>query len=115
MARQYIAVRFRPADRQPYTYHNDGAPVAVGDRVKVPDRSGDGWNRATVEAVDVEEPKFATKAILGMVEEAAPAVDEQLLKAPPAEPHKPDLFRDYVEDTRAGLAGPAMLFGDELF
>lgn len=76
--RQYVAVKFRPTDRQPYTYHNDGDPVAVNREVKVPDRSGDGWNRAIVVGI-VDKPKFDTKAILGL----APATD-----ALPADPPK---------------------------
>lgn len=68
-SRQFIACKFRPNDKREFTYHNDGPPVAVGDQVKVPDRSGDGWNAVTVSAVGVPEPtKFATKAILGKVE-----------------------------------------------
>lgn len=39
--RQYVACKFRSEDARSYTYHNDGEPVAVGDLVKVADRSGD--------------------------------------------------------------------------
>jgi hypothetical protein len=84
MSRQYVAVHFRPGDKRTYTYHWDGEPVACGDQVKVPDRSGDGWSRVTVAEISWQEPKFATKPILGPVkpeDTAAPApapkVEEQ--------------------------------------
>lgn len=71
--RQYIRVKFKWGDRE-YTYHNDGPPVAAGQEVRVPDRSGDGWTRVTVTEIGVEPPtKFATKAILGL----APPKDEE--------------------------------------
>lgn len=63
--RQYVAVTFRPGEARTYTYHNDGAPLAIGDEVKVADNRSDGWKRVTVAAVDVAEPAFATKPILG--------------------------------------------------
>lgn len=70
-SRQFVACKFRPNDKRDFTYHNDGPPVRVGDQVKVPDRSGDGWNAVTVSAVDVPPPtKFETKGILGKVEGA---------------------------------------------
>ena len=65
---QFIKVRFGPLDERRYTYLNDGDPVAVGDFVKVPDaRNPDSWKRVEVMEVDVEEPNFACKAILGKV------------------------------------------------
>lgn len=67
--RQFVAVEFRSGGR-PYTYHNDGAPVWAGAVVKVPERSGDGWQRATAVSISDEEPAFATKGILGLVEES---------------------------------------------
>jgi hypothetical protein len=66
---QFIKCKFRETDSRAYTYRNDGAAVAVGDYVKVPDKSGDGWKKVFVSEVDVEEPtQFACKAILGLWE-----------------------------------------------
>lgn len=66
MSRQFIAVRFDRGSR-PYTYHNDGAPVEVGARVKIAGRRADeGWQGATVVEI-VGPPAFETKAILGVV------------------------------------------------
>lgn len=74
MSRQFIACKFRSSDTRTYTYHNDGEPVAVGDFVKVTDRSGDGWKKIEVAEIDVPEPtKFPTKPILGKYE---PEADE---------------------------------------
>ena len=74
--RQYIGVRFSPDAGRVYTYHNDGSPVAPGDEVKLPGRSGDSdWKRGYVCEV-VRKPTFATRAILGL----APRQEE---KAPP--------------------------------
>lgn len=45
--RQFVKVKFRPRDAKSYTYHWDElSPLALGDEVRVPDRSGDGWSRA---------------------------------------------------------------------
>jgi hypothetical protein len=69
MPRQFIACKFRSSDICTYTYHNDGEPVAVGDFVKVADRSGDGWKKVEVAEIDVVEPtRFPTKPILGKFE-----------------------------------------------
>lgn len=59
---QYIAVRFRPQDGRSYTYHNDGEPVEVGDRVSVSTSRGE----ATVEVIEIiaEAPPFITKSII---------------------------------------------------
>lgn len=62
---QFIKCRFGPLDERRYTYLNPGEPVAVGDMVKVPDARSDGWKRVEVMEVDVEEPNFVCKAILG--------------------------------------------------
>lgn len=63
--RRYIAVKFREGDRKTYTYHWDGTQTfPIGSTVKVPDRSGDGWNRVIVDG-EVGKPPYATKAILG--------------------------------------------------
>lgn len=67
--RQYVAVKFRPGDRKSWTYHWDGEPLACGDVVKVPDRSGDGWQRATVYSFSSAFPQMVTKPILGRVDD----------------------------------------------
>ena len=67
--RQYVACTFKAGDARSYTYHNDGAPLAVGDVAKVEDHRGGGWKRVYVVAIDVEKPtKFDTKPILGKAE-----------------------------------------------
>lgn len=68
--RQYVAVQFNPWDRRSYTYHNDGDPVAIGDKVLVTTPRG----QSTVEVVSLPEqvPSFETKPIDGK----APAIDE---------------------------------------
>jgi hypothetical protein len=72
--RQFIRCKFHESDTRTYTYHNDGEPVAVGDMVKVPDNRSDGWKRVKVVEVDAQEPTgFATKGILGKVEDDAAA------------------------------------------
>lgn len=68
---QFIACSFGRGGRT-YTYRNEGAPVAVGDVVKVPAaRNPEGWQRAIVEAIDVPEPSFETKPLVGFLETAA--------------------------------------------
>lgn len=67
-ARQYVAVKFRASDTKTWTYHWDGPGfIACGDVVKVPDRFGNGWQRATVHGITDETPAFKTKAVLGLV------------------------------------------------
>jgi len=66
--RQFVACKFRPGDRRSYTYHWDGEPLAPGDEVKVPDKSGDGWIRVIVDSVSWANPPFPTKPILGKAE-----------------------------------------------
>jgi hypothetical protein len=63
---QYVAVEFAPGGRA-YTYRNDGAPLAVGDRVRVATKN-EGEKTVTVTAINVVEPKFETKPVLGKVE-----------------------------------------------
>lgn len=62
---QFIKCRFGALDSRRYTYLNEGEPVVVGDFVKVPDARSDGWKRVEVTDVDVEEPEFVCKPILG--------------------------------------------------
>lgn len=66
--RQFAACKFRSSDTRTFTYHNDGEPVAPGDVVKVPDRSGDGWRRVEVVSITDKQPPFSTKGIIGKVE-----------------------------------------------
>ena len=68
MARRYVAVEFKPGGRT-YTYHHDGAPLAVGNEVKVsvgtPNRQGyTREQKATVVALVDEKPPFATKPVI---------------------------------------------------
>ena len=71
--RQFIACVFRPGDTRSYTYHNDGDPVAVGDKVLVESPRDEG--KMTIEVVKIvpEKPSFPTKPIIGK----APAAEEK--------------------------------------
>lgn len=71
----YVACKFRPDDSRSYTYTWDGEPLAIGDVVKVADRSGDGWKRVTVASITDQAPPFPCKPILGRYEPEAPADD----------------------------------------
>lgn len=64
----FITCKFRPDDKHAYTYAWDGEPLAKGDMVKVADARSDGWKAVIVEEVDVPEPPFACKPILGRYE-----------------------------------------------
>ncbi|SNT20224.1 hypothetical protein [Sphingopyxis indica] len=78
MPRQFVACKFRSSDTRTYTYANDGDPVAPGDMVKVPDRSGDGWKRVHVVSISDDAPPFECKPILGLApqeEDAAPETE----------------------------------------
>lgn len=66
MPRQFVKCVFRPGDSRSYTYLNEGDPVASGDWVKVPDKSGEGWKKVQVVEVSTFEPPFACKPILGI-------------------------------------------------
>lgn len=93
MSRQFVECKFRPTDRRGYTYLNTGKPLRVGDEVKVPDKDGDGWNRVTVSAIDLPEPRFECKPVLGLYDGADR--DEAILAKvpePEAKPSTPDLF-----------------------
>lgn len=72
---QFVACKFRPEDGRAYTYVWDGDPLNIGDIVKVPDRSGDGWKRVHVVSISNDAPPFECKPILGLApqeDEAAP-------------------------------------------
>lgn len=64
---QYVAVEFNKGGRT-YTYHNDGEPVQVGDKVKVEVRN-EGWKTVTVTEILPAKPKFETRAVVGKVVE----------------------------------------------
>ena len=63
--RQYLACKFRPGDKRAYTYHNDGDPCAVGDKVLVASPRGEGRMTVEVAVILDANPGFATKAIIG--------------------------------------------------
>ena len=62
---QYVAVKFNDWDRRSYTYHHDGDPLSIGDRVTV--MTADGTSTVTVDAIVHAKPSFATKPIHGVV------------------------------------------------
>ena len=70
---QFCKCKFRSSDTRTYTYRNDGAPVAVGDRVEVEAPRDEGKVVVEVAEIDVPEPPFACKPILGL----APPKEEQ--------------------------------------
>lgn len=72
--RQYIACVFRPGDRRSYTYHNDGEPVTVGDRVVV--STDRGAQAITVTEIIERAPTFATKGIAGKERAPEQVADE---------------------------------------
>jgi hypothetical protein len=67
---QFVAVKFNPKHSRTYTYQWDGPPVRPGQRVKVPDNSGDGWKAVEVVSVSSVKPAFDCKAILGLFDGA---------------------------------------------
>lgn len=71
--RSYYACKFRAEDSRTYTYHFDGPAFAIGDIVRVEDRSGDGWKRVQVASVSDTAPPFATKPILCLHVDDRPA------------------------------------------
>lgn len=73
--RQFVACQFNPWDRRTYTYHNDGEPVAIGDRVAV--ETKDGEKLITVAAIVDTQPTFETKPIIRKVEAAATAINSE--------------------------------------
>lgn len=62
-ARQYVACVFRPGDKRTYTYHFDGEPLAVDDKVVVTTNRGP--STVTVVSVSDTKPSFETKPIVG--------------------------------------------------
>ena len=62
---QFVKCTFKEGGTGGYTYQNDGEPLAVGDVVKVLDKSGDGHKRVWVTEIDLEKPRFDCKPVLG--------------------------------------------------
>lgn len=63
---QYIQATFRRGDARSYTYANPGEPLAIGDAIKVPDKSGEGWKIVYVSEVGIEKPtKYECKSVIG--------------------------------------------------
>lgn len=84
--RQYVAVKFRIGDTRTYTYSWDGEAFADGDVVRVPDRSGDGWNKVFVVSTTNEKPPYSIKPIIGLhVEEGATPLEAAVSKYAAAE------------------------------
>lgn len=74
MSTQFCKCKFRDSDSRSFTYANDGAPVAPGDLVKVPDaRDPSAWKKVRVVEVGDKAPPFACKPILGLAEDEAPS------------------------------------------
>lgn len=95
MSKVYVACKFRPEDSRSYTYEWEGEPLNKGDFVKVPDRSGDGWKRVTVDSVSEKAPPFPCKPILGI--------------------YNPDLEPDEADETAGTTAvNPLDLADDEI-
>lgn len=64
MPRQFVKVRFKEGTPT-YTYHHDGAPLAVGDAVEVDARGT--VKKVTVVGFEDAAPRFPTKPILRVV------------------------------------------------
>lgn len=78
MSARFVLCKFREEDARSYTYESAGIEAAIGDQVKVADRSGDGWKRVFVVGLTDEQPSFPCKPILGKVE-PEPAVEPALI------------------------------------
>lgn len=66
--RQYVAVKYREEDKRTYTFHHDGEPLSVGDRVSL------GTGFGIVAEVGVAKPtRFDTKPIVGLAPKEAEA------------------------------------------
>ena len=78
---QHVIVKFSPDSDRTYTYHNEGPPVAAGDKVVI--ETGKGTKAVEVVRVATPAPDdpplgFKTKGILGLAppppeEEGAPS------------------------------------------
>lgn len=71
--RQFVTATFRGKGRA-YTYHNDLEPLAPDDWAKAPDpRNPDSWQRVQIVDVNLAQPPYETKGLLGKVEDEKPA------------------------------------------
>jgi len=61
--RQFVACKFREGDKRTYTYHHDGEPLDIGDRVIVTTNRGP--STVIVAAISDDQPDFETKPIVG--------------------------------------------------
>ncbi len=61
--RQFVKVAYKLGATRLYTFHNDGPPLAIGDRPAVDEARGDGWQRVEVVELLAEKPTFPTKGI----------------------------------------------------
>jgi hypothetical protein len=75
MSRQFVGVEFKAGGR-PYSFHNDGDPLRVGDLVRVLVRGGREIT-ATVAIIDDDEPPFETKPIIGLAEDSEAQSEHQ--------------------------------------
>lgn len=80
MTRQFVACKFREGDTRTYTYHHDGEPLDIGDRVVVTTNRGP--STVIVAAISTEQPPFETKPIVGKERPIAAAVQEPSKPAP---------------------------------
>lgn len=89
---QFVKCKFRVSDTRLWTYVNDGAPVAEGDVVRVPHKSGDGWQKVFVaETTDVDPHlPYELKPILGLHVEEEPTALEAAVSAAPGREFNPD-------------------------
>lgn len=78
---QFVVCKFA-ASKRGYTYANDGAPVSIGDRVEVQAPRDEGKVVVEVTEIDVPEPPFACKPILGL---APPKEEQPVERQPPAD------------------------------
>lgn len=78
---QFIACKFRADDHRAYTYHNEGAPVVVGDLVKIEDARS-GMTKTVIVTAIVSQPTFATKAILGLADQKNECDEQEDMRLP---------------------------------
>jgi hypothetical protein len=59
---QFVSVQFQAWDRRSYTYHWEGEPLAIGDKVVVETKAG----QVEVEVVTIrlDTPDFPTKPVI---------------------------------------------------
>lgn len=96
---KFYACKFRSEDVRSYTYYYDGdEPLAIGDVVKVPDRSGDGWQRVTIASIGDEAPQFPTKPIIGKVEDEPEADTEPEAARASADEADDALLQSFLKD-----------------